>query len=89
MKTCGNCDLFRPSPYNQATGNGGCKAMEGWQAKYKERGTFPSDSALKAVYVELGGRFGDASALMHPRRDSKRCNRFKPKLIIVKNGIDR
>lgn len=76
MKTCGTCRFFRPSPYNPKTGNGGCLVLEKWEAKHKERGTFPTDQAVKAAYIEIGGRFGEASALCHPKQDRDRCKRY-------------
>lgn len=78
MKTCGNCSLFRPSPYNPKIGNGTCKAMDEWESKHKERGTKPSHKAIEDVYITLGGRFGTASALCHPKSDRARYERFKP-----------
>lgn len=51
--------------------------MQDWEDKHKARGTHPTDVAIKAIYIELGGRFGEASALLHPKRDSSKCNRFK------------
>jgi hypothetical protein len=51
--------------------------MEAWEAKHQERGTKPSAKAREQVYLELGGRFGDPSALCWPESNRDRCNRFK------------
>lgn len=51
--------------------------MEDWEAKHKERGTKLTAQAFKAIYKELGGEFGTASALCHPRQDREKCKRFK------------
>ena len=77
MKACGACQLFRPSPFNPKVGNGGCKAMESWEAKHKERGTKPTDTAFKAVDKEMGVAFGTPQALWHPRSERKNCKRFE------------
>lgn len=84
MKTCGNCLLFKPSPYNPESGNGTCMVNYDWLTKHKERGTHPSDAARKSLYKELGGRANDPSALLQPSRDSTKCRRFKPMLELVK-----
>jgi len=77
-KTCGICSLFRPSPYNPIYGNGGCRAMESWEAKHRERKTKPTEAAFKAVYKELGGEFGTAQALWYVKSERKNCKRFNP-----------
>jgi hypothetical protein len=82
-KTCGNCSLFRPSPYNPEFGNGGCKAIEDWLLKHKERGTKPTQKAIEDSYIAIGGRFGTASALCHPGSDRSRCEKFKTKLKLI------
>jgi len=52
--------------------------MDEWESKHKERGTKPSHKAIEDVYITLGGRFGTASALCHPKSDRARYERFKP-----------
>lgn len=75
-RICGNCAHYQPSPYSPESGNGGCKAMKDWLGKHKERGTKPSDKAVKDVYLELGGTFGTPSAIYHPKSDRKRCKKY-------------
>jgi hypothetical protein len=76
LKTCGTCQLFRPSPYNPEVGNGGCKFLEHYEAKFKAEGGDRS-AKLRKLYLEIGAIYQTMASLCHPKADRKNCSRFK------------
>jgi hypothetical protein len=77
MKKCGNCSLFRPSPYNSKTGNGTCKSMDDWLDKYRDRGTNLGPRAIEQEYLQLGVIFGTAAAICHPKSERSKCKKWE------------
>lgn len=53
-----------------------CGFLVDWYRRYDEAGKKPKAGALELVYRELGGRFGEASAICWPESERDRCKRF-------------
>lgn len=75
--TCSQCAHFEPSQLNPAQGAGMCGVLVDWYERHKEASKKPSPAAIKHVYQELGGTFGEASAICWPKSERDRCKRFK------------
>ena len=53
-----------------------CGVLTDWYSRHEEAGKKPSATALELVYRELGGRFGEASAICWPESVRDGCKRF-------------
>lgn len=73
---CANCKNFQPSKYNSKQGAGMCGVLIAWYDKHREANKKPNPTAVKNVYHNLGGKFGEASAICWPKSERDGCRRF-------------